>query len=149
MVKSDKFYFFRFYINANRKENQNMELRSLTAASKAKPAFGAIDFEAAKDVIKKLPTKDIESFTELVKKQKDNSCVDVVLIGIGEKKLCANVADTASKSIDDFQCKSYKQRFFESPINFVKRCCGYADKRMNELEELQKKQELLNNLDKI
>lgn len=126
-----------------------MELSRNAATSGARPAFGAIDFEAAKNVIKKLPTKDIECFTELVKKQKDNSCVDVVLIGIGEKKLCANVADTASKSIDDYQCKSYKQRFFESPINFIKRCCGYADKRLNELEELQKKQEILNNLDKI
>lgn len=110
---------------------------------KSTPAFGALRYDMAKNTLRNMNSKQLEELAQLVEKQKSNELVDVVLFGRG-KKLDANVADDAYQvGIQDYKCKSYSQRFLESPLDFIKRMCGKAEKRAAEIREIIQKNELL------
>lgn len=114
---------------------------------KSTPAFGAIRYDSAENVIRNLTSRELKEFATLFNKQKNNTAVDVILFSRGSKKLTANVADnifTSNREVS--QCKSKSQRFFESPVNFIKRCCSSADKRAQEIQEIIEKENILNNL---
>lgn len=113
---------------------------------KSHPSFGKIDYSAVKSLLKNLSSKEVEEFAGLVEKQKNNSLVDVVLFEKGAKKFEANIADDVLKLRNDAVCKSYSQRIFESPVRFVKRCCGLADERAKKVEEIIKKNDMIDNL---
>lgn len=111
----------------------------------SRPAFGAINYASgAKDTLKAvLNSKQLKEFTEIVNTQKRNDLVDIVLFGNG-KKLSANVADSTYKvNLQDSKCTSHSQRFFESPLSFVKRMCEKVEKRTEQVKEIITKNELL------
>ena len=111
---------------------------------KTTPAFGAIQYDMAKDTLKAvMNSKQLGEFVQIVEKQKTNELVDVVLFGTG-KKLSANVVDNMTKlSTDNYKCTPYSQRFFEAPLSFIKRMCEKVEKRTTQLKEIIAKEELL------
>lgn len=111
---------------------------------KAAPAFGAIQYDMAKDTLKAvMNSKQLGEFVQIVEKQKANELVDVVLFGTG-KKLSANVVDNAAKlGTDNYKCTPYSQRFLEAPMSFIKRMCEKVEKRTAQAREIIAKNELL------
>jgi len=116
--------------------------------SKATPTFGAIDYSAAKNVLKNaLNSEELIKFRQMIHNNK-NDKVDVVLFGEGKKKLSANVADKITDShLENYQCKPYSQRLFESPLKFIERMCKKADKRAEEIEEIAKRNKIIDELE--
>jgi len=117
-----------------------MQVNSINYSQNSQ-TFGAIKYNAAKDTLyKTLNSKQLKEFQQIVRKQADNTLADIVLFGRG-KKLEANVF--ANNSGVERMFSQNSQRFFESPLGFVKRMAGKADKFAAKSKEMLEKQAIL------
>lgn len=119
-----------------------MQTHYNVSTPRVSPAFGAIQYDAAKGTLKTvLNLAQARDFSELVKAHEANNIGQIVLFGNG-KKLSANVF-TENKGDIMGKFSSHNQRLFEGPLSFVKRMCKIADKRAKEFTEKVEKARLL------
>ncbi len=104
---------------------------------KSNPQFGRIDIGSAESTLRKvLKPKEWQEFSKLIEEQKSNP-VGINLFGHNNSnKLSANVF-TEDVCMPNSFCKSYSQRFLESQLKFIKRCCKYANEFRDKLETIK------------
>ena len=95
-----------------------------TPQKQVNPSFGQIKFnEGAKNILKmSLKQKEIKEFEKLVIAQKENPFN--VHFHNNKNKLNAIVLLNPN---DVFQISQHSQKFYESTIGFIRRCCKKAD----------------------
>lgn len=105
----------------------------------AYPTFGNFKTDAAEKTLRQvLSFKELEEFKALTNEANKFNLVDVIFFGEG-KKLSANVADRLCS--EDSKVTHHSQRFFESPMHFIKRMMNKMADRTPAVEELAKKRD--------
>ncbi len=117
----------------------------------AKPNFGAIKYDGARKALEtSLSIKELKEFKALVDKHKSNDLVDLILlVRNGQKINQANIGDNVYKvplSQKPF-LKHYSKRFYESPMQFIRRMVAKTEKRTEVVNELRNKSKLISTLD--
>jgi hypothetical protein len=112
-----------------------MQINSISANTyNNTPSFGRINLcSGARDVLKKgLKGNEIDELQQIAKAEQKNP-IDVNLFGRykSEKKLEAKI-------VGDDTIKERGQHFFESQMNFIKRCVKEAHNEWDKLLERQK-----------
>ena len=109
-----------------------MEINSY---NNSQPTFGAIKYGIVKNTLKEiLSLKELQEFKSIVEKQSQNNMVDAVFYGT-KKELCANVFDILPTTNPKSRLDQYSQRFYESPMRFIKRIVSKIEKRTPEVKE--------------
>lgn len=113
-----------------------MKIQPLQNNSAVQPAFNGIhviDTDVQKLLLTSLNPKQLETLSELIKKQQDNS-VHILLGSKNGNRLEANLM--CAYRLQDFKTK-YKQRlFFESKFNFIKRIVDVAEQYKKQIQNL-------------
>ena len=91
----------------------------------SKPAFNGVKlYSGADDVLKRVFTKHAQwdEFKQVIDDRAMDSCTDLIFYGRGEKKLTAKICPkNINQHTQDMVNKLYKQRFWQSTINFIKK----------------------------
>lgn len=99
-------------------------INNYTQQSKT-PAFKGVKlYGGADDVLKKVFTKNAQwdEFEQVINDRANDSYTDLIFYGRGEKKLTAKICPkNINQHTQDIVNKLYKQRFWQSTINFIKK----------------------------
>ena len=99
-------------------------INNYTQQSKT-PAFKGVKlYSGADDVLKRVFTKHAQwdEFKQVIDDRAMDSCTDLIFYGNGEKKLTAKICPkNINQHTQDMVNKLYKQRFWQSTINFIKK----------------------------
>lgn len=91
----------------------------------SKPAFNGVKlYSGADDVLKRVFTKHAQwdEFKQVIDDRAMDSCTDLIFYGRGEKKLTAKICPkNINQHTQDIANKLYKQHFWQSTINFIKK----------------------------
>ena len=114
-----------------------MQVDFNSQAPKSTPQFGRIDIGSAESTLRKVfKPKEWKEFAKLIEEQKANP-VGINLFGYNNSnKISANIF-TEELCMPNSFCKSYSQRFLESQLKFIKRCCKYANDMRDKLEAMR------------
>ena len=121
-----------------------MKIESISSnpSTNVKPSFGRINqYWGTSHLLKRiLKPAEMEEFQKLLEKQANNT-VDINFYTKGEEN--DKLKATILPDLGIMHIKFLTQRFFESHIKFVRRCCAQADeyKRIADNVRLRNKEE--------
>lgn len=107
--------------------NNNINIpRNNNVKTKSKPAFGALYLYGGSSYLleRVLSPNERELLLRLIDRQKDNPC-DIFIESLRnyKEKLEATIAYPIHRGLGEMA----KQKFFESHMHFIERCCEIAD----------------------
>ncbi len=109
---------------------------------KSTPAFGWINYGAAKDALRnRLSLSELKEFTKIVKANEGYKNAELILFGEKGNKIWGRIVNSSSAlSGNARDIRDYQPWIFESPMHFIKRLVPKMQKRDNEVKELIAKQ---------